>query len=182
MKFDVQDKQQHSDFLTPHALLNDKERNIFWAALLRPNGVAVYLAILNHANYQSRKARPGEKLLAKETGLTKRQVQREIAKLKSFNMIAVTSPEEKKDLFDIPEREKTTNTYTLIDREQWRIPEDYQERYAQKPRSDKGKRRKTQQLDILADLPSTTEETTLSRQGDDSQSSEKTTVSHQGDD
>ncbi len=170
MKFDVQDEQQHSDFLTPHALLHDKKRDIFWAALLRPNGLAVYIAILNHANYHSRKARPGEKLLAQETGLSKRQVEREIAKLKAFNMITVASPEDKKDLFDMPKRAKATNTYTLVDKKHWRIPDDYQDRYAKKKRNDKGKRLKTQQLDILIDTPATTAGTTVSRQGDDYQS------------
>jgi hypothetical protein len=180
MKFDVKDEQEHQDFLTPHTLLQDKKRNIFWAAMLRPTGLAVYMAILNHTNYQSRKCHPSESLLAKETGLNLRQVKREIKKLKEFGFIAITTPDQKTDLFNIPEREKITNTYTILDKKEWRIPEDYQ---APTPRTDKGKQRKqTQQLNILDGDSQSPGVVTHSHQGGDSQSPEVVTDSHQGGD
>lgn len=133
--------------------------------MIRPHGVAVLLAIWDRVGYQTRKGFPGESLLAKSTGMTKRQVQREIATLKNFGMITVTSPTEKTLLFDLPERERLTNTYTITDISAWHIPADFT---PAKPRKDKGQKKNQPALPLSGVA-------TLSRQGDDSQSHKVTT-------
>ena len=174
MQFDVKDTAQHSDFFTPHALINDKKRGIQWAALLRPTGVAVYLVLLHHAGYQSRTCYPSESLLARETGLSLRQVKREIKRLIAFGMITKLTPAKKTLFDDISAREKLTNTYTITDKKDWRVPADAQF----KPRADKGRRRKTAQLEILDGDSQSPEVVTHSHLDGDSQSPEVVTHSH----
>ena len=166
MQFDVKDTAQHSDFFTPHALINDKKRGIQWAALLRPTGVAVYLVLLHHAGYQSRTCYPSESLLARETGLSLRQVKREIKRLIAFGMITKLTPAKKTLFDDISASEKLTNTYTITDKKDWRVPADAQF----KPRADKGRLRKTAQLEILDGDSQSPEAVTHSHLVGDSQS------------
>ena len=135
MRFNVQDHAQHPDFLTPHALFIDRDRRIHWAALLRPTGLAVYMALLNHAGYQSRTCYPSESTLARETGMSMPQVKREIKKLIAFGMIERQTPKQKA-FFDLPDREKQSNTYTILDKTAWHLPENYKQ---PKQRADRGK-------------------------------------------
>ena len=176
MRFDSQDHAAHQDFLTPHALFTDRKRHINWAAMLRPTGLAVYMAILSHAGYQSRTCYPSENTLARETGMDLRQVKREIKKLINFGMISKTTPTQKLDLFDIPDREKFTNTYTILDSSRWSIPKNYAPPEA---RADKGIRRKKSAQ--IASLPSDCESpdpVTVSHYPGDCESPDMVTVSH----
>jgi len=139
MRFDAKDTATRPEFFTPHALFTDKSRGIHWAALIRPTGFAVYMAILNHAGYSTRTCYPSENTLAQESGLSLPQVKREIKKLIAFGMISKISPQQKVEVFDIPEHEKLANTYTITDQSEWSVPNDYEQ---PQPRADKGKPRK----------------------------------------
>ena len=112
--FQVKDATKYQQFAVPHVLFCDKDRGIPWAALLRPAGISVYLALRHHANYQSRRARPSEQLLADETGLSARHVRRVILQLISMGMVIKYSAKEN----------VVTNVYTITNPSKWHLPDE----------------------------------------------------------
>ncbi len=142
-QFIIRDGRKRGRYSVDHALFAEKYRpqkpNKTWAALIKPTGVTIYNAIIHHADYHTQDCYPSYTTLEEITGMSLSQVKREVKKLNDFKFIHTITPEDKKSLPAIPEKEKDVNTYIVLDKSEWVVPENYETDYAPTIRTDKGK-------------------------------------------
>ncbi len=81
-----------------------------WAGKLGPYAIAVYNAIAMHANFETQEAWPSHNTIAKLTGMSTRQVIREVEQLESYNIVSVKSRQE----------ERKPAIITLLDKSAWK--------------------------------------------------------------
>jgi hypothetical protein len=81
-----------------------------WAGKLGPYAIAVYSAIALHADSKSQEAWPSHATIARLTGMSARQVIREVERLESYNIVSVKSRQE----------ERKPALITLLDKSAWK--------------------------------------------------------------
>lgn len=82
----------------PLVIRDRRRRHWHWApdiivdlygGLIGPHGLAVYYALSRYANWETETAKPALVTLSKVTGVSERQVRRELRKLQQFGLISV---------------------------------------------------------------------------------------------
>lgn len=81
-----------------------------WGAKLGPYAIAVYNAIALHADSETQEAWPSHGTIAKLTGMSPRQVIREVERLESYNIVYVVSRQ----------AERKPPIVTLLDKSVWK--------------------------------------------------------------
>ncbi len=109
--FKVRDLRQKDQFKIDDKYLNG------YAKILGVYSTAVYTSLARHAEFNSQKAFPSEKLIAEEHNITERCVRNEIKKLKFTNIIAVKKERSNKGQW-------LNNLYILLDKSEWKKPEE----------------------------------------------------------
>lgn len=112
-KFIVRDLRQKDHFTIDDAYLNG------YAKTLGAYATLVYLSLCRHANFDTQRAFPSQKLIAEEHAISDRQVRREIEKLEFMKIVAIERNKKNDGTW-------LNNTYILLDKSQWKSPEDYQ--------------------------------------------------------
>jgi DNA-binding transcriptional regulator GbsR (MarR family) len=101
--FNVRDTRRKNWFSIDNTFLRGG-----WGAKLGPTGIAVYAAIVLHADSLTQSGYPSHQTLANLTGMSKRQVIRKVNDLKDLNVIATTG------------KLGETLTYYLLDKSEWK--------------------------------------------------------------
>ena len=109
--FKVRDLRKKDQFKIDDKYLNG------YAKILGVYSTAVYASLTRHAEFNSQKAFPSEKLIAEEHSITERCVRNEIKKLKLTNIIAIEKERSSKGQW-------LNNLYILLDKSEWKKPEE----------------------------------------------------------
>ncbi len=168
-KLHIRDGRKRNRYSIDHAIFNRKPNQKYcWAALIKSNGMAIYNAIVHHADYNSQDCYPSFSTLANETGMSLSQAKREVKKLAEFQFISIT-----------PGDSRSSNTYFLTDCSEWTIPKSYS---VPKTRSDKGKPNPKRARKSTASSVSETPEVVSGRhqEGSVSETPEVVSDRHQG--
>lgn len=86
-----------------------------WAKAVGPYGIAIYNALVLHADIEDQSAWPSYQTLADLTGMSRRQVIREVKKLTDYNLIVVNTRMTDDGGF-------TSNEYILTHSDEWILP------------------------------------------------------------
>lgn len=108
----VRDKRANNRYFIDNVLLRGG-----WGAKLGPHGIAVYNAIALHADNDTQVAYPSYKKIADLTGMSPRQVPRELEKLARYRIIHIESRA----------AERKSSLITLLDEGEWIPPKDMTE-------------------------------------------------------
>ena len=109
--FKVRDLRKKDQFKIDDAYLNG------YAKILGVYSTAVYNSLCRHAEFNTQKAFPSEKLIAKEHGITERCVRNEVRKLKDANIITIKKERSSKGQW-------LNNLYILLDKSEWTSPKE----------------------------------------------------------
>lgn len=102
IQFSVEDRRKQGYFTVDNVLIDD------YGAQLGPYGIATYTALARFANKDS-ECWPSHDTVAKRTGMSKRQVGREVAKLANLKLIEIVPR------FDPETKEHKANLYILLE-------------------------------------------------------------------
>lgn len=100
--FSVDDKRKQGYFTIDNVLLD------LYGKQLGPHGIAVYAALARFAN-REQECWPSLATIGDRTGMSKRQVGREIVKLETLKIVSITPQ------FDAATKTHRSNLYTLLD-------------------------------------------------------------------
>lgn len=109
--FKIRDLRKKDQFKIDDVYLNG------YAKILGVYSTAVYNSLCRHAEFNSQKAFPSERLIAEEHGITERCVRNEIKKLKYVNIINIKKERSSNGQW-------LNNTYFLLDKSEWKKPEE----------------------------------------------------------
>lgn len=132
MDFKIRDLRKKDQFKIDDTYLNG------YAKHLGTSTSAIYMSLCRHAEFNSQKCFPSEKLLAEEHNITERTVRRAVKKLVSVNIVQVERRKTK-------EGKWSSNTYILLDKSEWMKPEDTSVLWMEKDKNDINQRTKTTQ-------------------------------------
>ena len=102
-QFNIRDRRGNKRYFIDNILLRGG-----WGKAIGPYGIAVYNALCIHADADSQDCWPSHQTIADLTGMSRRQVVREVAKLEAYNIIA-SKPSENYD----------SKTYILLAYDEW---------------------------------------------------------------
>lgn len=109
--FKIRDRRGENRYFIDNTFIKN------WGAKLGPHCIAVYNVLVMHANADDQTAYPSFQTIADLTGMSRRQVMREIEKLEANNIIAI-----KKNYTNHPESGKvvfSSSTFTLLHPDEW---------------------------------------------------------------
>ena len=110
----VRDKRANNRYFVDNAFLRGG-----WGKKLGPHAIAVYNAIVMHADNETQIAYPSHKKIANLTGMSSRQVSRELEKLAKYRIVHIESRAE----------ERKPSLITLLDENEWIPPDDTTDRH-----------------------------------------------------
>jgi hypothetical protein len=113
----IRDKREGNWFFIDNTLIKD------WGAKLGPYGIAVYNVLAMHANGGTQEAFPSFKTIGALSGMSRRQVIRQVNKLESFNIIAKEEQSIRPGGLDKngnPKKLYKSSTITLLHPDMWR--------------------------------------------------------------
>lgn len=109
--FKVRDLRKKTQFKIDDAYLNG------YAKILGVYSTAVYNSLARHAEFESQRAFPSERLIAEEHNITDRSVRNAIKKLKLTNIINIQKERSNQGKW-------LNNVYILLDKSEWKKPEE----------------------------------------------------------
>jgi hypothetical protein len=101
LHFEVVDRRKRGYFTVDNVLLD------VYGSQLGPHGIAVYAALARFANHDQ-ECWPTYRTITDRTGVSRRQIVREIEKLEDLKIIAITRRVDEKG-------QRTSHLYTLLD-------------------------------------------------------------------
>lgn len=101
LQFTVADRRKRGYFTVDNVLLD------VYGAQLGPHGIAVYAALSRFANHDQ-ECWPTYRTIVERTGVSRRQIVREIEKLEALGIVAITRRVDGKG-------QRTSHLYTLLD-------------------------------------------------------------------
>ena len=110
--FKGRDKRQKGWFWLDNDYLNGYAKH-FGAV-----GTAIYVSLCRHADNETQRCFPAQELIAEELGITSRTVRNYINKFEKYGLIAIEREKNPKT------RKWLNNVYTLLDKTEWRKPEE----------------------------------------------------------
>jgi predicted transcriptional regulator len=109
----IRDKRNKEWFIVDNAYLNG------YAKIFGAVGTAIYISLCRHADNDTQKCFPSQKLIAEELGISERTIRRYIDKFADWNLISIERGK------DPTTGQNLNNIYLLIDKSQWKKkPED----------------------------------------------------------
>ena len=110
--FKVRDKRNKGWFWLDNAYLNG------YAKIFGPVGTAIYVSLCRHADNETQKCFPSQKLIAEELNTSERTVRKYLKLFEKYNLISVERERDDKT------QKWLTNVYILLDKSQWKKPEE----------------------------------------------------------
>ena len=110
--FKIRDRRRKGWFFMDNEYLNG------YAKKFGPVGTAIYVSLCRHANNETQECFPSQELIASELGITSRAVRNHIKRFEKANIIKVI-----RDV-DPRTKKRINNTYLLIDKDEWKKPEE----------------------------------------------------------
>ena len=115
-KLQIRDERGRDRFFTDNELIDGG-----YGSRLGPYGIAIYVALVRHADYTSQDSWPSYQRLADETGMSRRQAMREVEELCALKMLVKHPRQDDKG-------DPTSNLYVLTSTKEWSLSggSDYQ--------------------------------------------------------
>lgn len=110
-ELNIRDRRGDNRYFIDNAFLKN------WGAKLGPHCIAVYNVLVMHANADTQKAWPSFQTIADLTGMSRRQVMREIEKLEDNHIIAIKEVSELHR--ESGKKVYSSNIFTLLHPDEW---------------------------------------------------------------